>query len=781
LHPLLLERLEERALLSVLTVNTVADNTSDTSVLTLRDAITLVNNGGDPTALGQPTMPAGWAAQIDSSAGGFGTNDTIDFNIPGTGVHTIEPGSVLPTVTQPVVIDGYSQPGARRNTLAVGDDAVLTIELDGSITGPNNGAGLIVSADNSAVQGLAINRFASAGIILYGADRVQGCFIGTDASGTVALGNGYVYPYAGVQANTGGALIGIDGNGIDETGGGLNEYTERNIISGNTVGVSAGSPAGVAVVAGNYIGTDRTGTHALPNSGSGVEAGPGSRVGVDGQHADPDAERNVISGNLGSGVVASAGVVVAGNFIGTDATGTQPLGNSIVGIFALGGALIGTAGNDGVIGDGAERNVISANDQQGIYVTGQNNQIAGNFIGTNFEGSAAVGAQPIGVFIDGNGTNNHIGLDPADSSLDPADKRNVISGNAYANVQINGSGNTVAGNYIGLDAAGTSGLFSGRDGILFNGGSDNLIGTEGGGVNDDLERNVISGNLTNGIEITQGDDNVIAGNYIGTDWTGTTITNLGNGQFYGSGESGILMNYITSGNQIVQNVIAGSWAGVRLLGTGVSDNVVAGNYIGTDRTGRVALGNTAGVDLFDSPSNTIGGMTPPERNLISGNGVGVYIQGIATGNEVLGNWIGTDATGSGPLGNGTGVGIADSASLNQIGGTAPGQGNTIAFNGGGVTFFGTNITASGDSIRGNSIHDNAGLGIDLGADGVTLNGSHSAGGPGPNNWQTFPVLIDLLSEHVKFRTGLDLHGHGDGQLGIGHAHRQRRFPRHHDG
>jgi len=86
----------------------------------------------------------------------------------------------------------------------------------------------------------------------------------------------------------------------------------------------------------------------------------------------------------------------------------------------------------------------------------------------------------------------------------------------------------------------------------------------------------------------------------------------------------------------------------------------------------VALGNTLGVHIEDSPSNTIGGTTPPERNLISGNGLGVYIEGIATGNEVLGNWIGTDATGSAPLGNGTGVGISGSASLNEIGGRQSG-------------------------------------------------------------------------------------------------------------
>ena len=57
--------------------------------------------------------------------------DTIAFDIPGTGVHTITPASALPMVTDPVIIDGYTQPGASPNTQSTGDDAVLLIELDG--------------------------------------------------------------------------------------------------------------------------------------------------------------------------------------------------------------------------------------------------------------------------------------------------------------------------------------------------------------------------------------------------------------------------------------------------------------------------------------------------------------------------------------------------------------------------------------------------------------------------------------------------------------------------
>ena len=186
----------------------------------------------------------------------------------------------------------------------------------------------------------------------------------------------------------------------------------------------------------------------------------------------------------------------------------------------------------------------------------------------------------------------------------------------------------------------------------------NLIGTDSDGVNDDLERNIISGNR-GGVEIAGGNDNVVAGNYIGTDRTGTTT--IGNGLF--ANGSGIIIDYSGTGNTIGgttrfrrRNVIAGSAYGVRLFpsrATSSRGNVVEGNYIGTDATGQVALGNPIGVDILGATSNLIGGTSPAEGNVISGNAqVGVWIHWAATGNRVLGNWIGTDPTGSTVTGSG---------------------------------------------------------------------------------------------------------------------------------
>ncbi|NQT14577.1 MAG: hypothetical protein HQ582_17605, partial [Planctomycetes bacterium] len=178
---LALESLENRLLLSTVT------NTNDSGLGSLRQAILDAN--GTP-----------------------GT-DTIDFNIAGLGPHTIQPTSALPTITDPVVIDGYTQPGASPNSNPTGSglDTVLSIELDGSLV--TGGHGLRITAGNSTVRGLAIHSFPGIGILLQtnGGNAIEGNFIGTDITGTVALGNATqgVFVYKGAQSN----WIGTNGDG----------------------------------------------------------------------------------------------------------------------------------------------------------------------------------------------------------------------------------------------------------------------------------------------------------------------------------------------------------------------------------------------------------------------------------------------------------------------------------------------------------------------------------------------------------------------------------------
>ena len=121
--------------------------------------------------------------------------DTIDFNIPGAGVHTISPATQLPSISDPVVIDGYSQPGASPNTDPNGFDGTLLIELSGAGAGPNVN-GLDISAGGSTVRGLVINRFrglGGSGNAIFpstaGGNHIEGNFLGTDAGGTLAQGN----------------------------------------------------------------------------------------------------------------------------------------------------------------------------------------------------------------------------------------------------------------------------------------------------------------------------------------------------------------------------------------------------------------------------------------------------------------------------------------------------------------------------------------------------------------------------------------------------------------
>ena len=247
--------------------------------------------------------------------------DTIAFNISGEGPHTIQPTSALPDITDPVVIDGYTQSGASPNTNPVGQglNTVLKIELDGT----NAGAlvnGLTITARSSTVRGLTINRFTADGIRLEtnGSNVIAGNFIGTDVTGTMALGN----------SSMGVHMVSAANNTI---GGKTPEAV--NLISGNgSNGVMFNGPLTVGnVVQGNLVGTDVSGAVALGNN-NGVHNFNGSNNTIGGTTA---AARNVISGNAGAGVSifssagsGATGNLVQGNFIGTDISGSGNLGNS---------------------------------------------------------------------------------------------------------------------------------------------------------------------------------------------------------------------------------------------------------------------------------------------------------------------------------------------------------------------------------------------------------------------------------------------------------------------
>ena len=318
----------------------------------------------------------------------------------------------------------------------------------------------------------------------------------------------------------------------------------------------------------------------------------------------------------------------------------------------------------------------------GSDVTG--NLVAGNYIGTNVAGTAAIANMFDGVRVIGSGlANNTIGGASAGTG-------NLISGNTGEGIEINGpgtSGNVVAGNLIGTDVTGGAALPNGADGVILDGGaSNNWVGA-----------NVISGNSNLGIEVDWASDNLICGNDIGTNAAGTAAVPNGAG------------------------VLVSKWGADNTIGgTAAADrNLISGN-------------GTVGLSF-----NSLPGVAAGQNNAGAPTGIG---------NLVEGNDIGTNAAGTAAIPNaGDGVQFIGGATTNTLGGTAAGAGNVIAFNtGNGVTVGQSPTDAStGNAILSNSIYANAGLGIALGDDGVTPDHSTPTTGiiPGtPNGLQNFPVL-----------------------------------------
>ena len=265
-----------------ITVTSTADTIALDGLVTLREAL---------TAAVTNTKIA------DAGPGSVGV-DVINFNIaglPGT-VHTIKPQSALPTITETVVINGYSQLGSSQNSLATGTNAFLTIELDGTNAG--FAAGLTLSAPSSTIQGLVINNFLDEGILVIGTGNnlIRGNFIGTDATGSLERGNGV----AGISLSSPTNRVGGPAPG------------DRNLISGNAyagVNVSTAN-ATLNRIEGNLIGTRKNGVDALPNNGNGVRLSAGSGNSVGGVAAGTG---NLIAYNTGNGVAVVSGAT--GNLI----------------------------------------------------------------------------------------------------------------------------------------------------------------------------------------------------------------------------------------------------------------------------------------------------------------------------------------------------------------------------------------------------------------------------------------------------------------------------------
>src|SRR5438105_2168429 len=405
-----------------------ADGTNPLAISPQATTTFIVNSTADP-GTGVCDDAECTLREAIAAANAHAGTDTIVFNIPGTGPHTIRPISHLPSLTSPVTIDGYTQPGASANTLADGDNAVLTIELDGSLGGTFGLPWLLsISAGSSTVRGLVVNRGSALyGISLdtNGGNTIEGNFIGTNIAGDAVLGNreGVIIQFGSSNNLIGGTTP-----------------AARNIISGNSDGISLSGGTG-NTIEGNFIGTDRTGSNDLGNTvGIGVTASSNNTIGGTAAGA-----RNVISGNGTEIRMQADNNVIQGNYIGISATGGafNYSSTSVVGIniFSSTGNTIGGLTS-------AARNVISGHSIGISLNSTPSTTVQGNFIGTDAAGTARLGNASIGINVQGS-NNTVIGGTGTGAG-------NLISANGTGIQIAPGSGTAIQiqGNLIGTDVNG---------------------------------------------------------------------------------------------------------------------------------------------------------------------------------------------------------------------------------------------------------------------------------------------------------------------------------------
>ncbi|HVM50896.1 MAG TPA: hypothetical protein VMU04_22905 [Candidatus Acidoferrum sp.] len=734
-------------------------------------AATLTVTNTNPSGLGSLQQ-----AILDANA----TNglDTIVFQIPGSGVHTISPTNILPAITDSVNIDGTTQPGYAGTPL---------IEINGVNAGSTSD-GFRLQAGTNMIVGLVINNFGGAGIHIQApsaSNVIQANFIGTDATGLLSRGNGLTTPrHSGVWLDgSGDNLVGgiyssnanvISGNG--DSGVYLLNCS-GNTVQGNLIGTTlsgttaignrtngiglynagtnqiGGTSAGAGNVTsgngwnginlyganssgnqiqGNYVGTTHSGTTALPNIAAGINlnAAPANLIGG----TDPGAG-NLVSGNGQGGISllgpGANGNLIQGNLVGTDASGRLPLGNAYSGVTVL-------VGNSNLVGgtSAAARNIISANNQAGVYLSTNSmcNLVQGNYIGVDATGGSVLANAINGISIDSASSNTIGGASPG--------ARNIISGNKNYGIEVfnaTATSNTFQGNFIGTDVTGLTALANKYWGIYIQ-SPGNTVGGTGSGAG-----NLVSGNGQGGVFLSGAlaTNNMVQGNLIGTTASGTAA--LGNGGA-GVGITSAAGNLVGGTAPGAGNVLSANGdAGVFLYLSGTTGNHVQGNTIGADITGNSALPNVyEGVYAERGSTNLIGGTAPGAGNLISGNGTrGIWFTN-SSWNVVQGNLIGTKRDGATGLGNTDHSVECEVGACNNLIGGAGSAGNTIAWAQSGFAGVRIRDGSTNNAILGNSIFSNGALGIDLGTAGPNPNVSCGTG-TGANMAENYPVLSQAVS------------------------------------
>ncbi len=455
--------------------------------------------------------------------------------------------------------------------------------------------------------------------------------------------------------------------------------------------------------------------------------------------------------------------------------------------------------------------------------TAQRTLIFGNNIGIGADGQSNRGNRNAGILIDAGSENNRIGTN-GDGARDPLE-RNLIGGSLrFSGVWIFSSNNIVAGNHIGVGADGLTAIPNAFDGVAIqDGAANNRIGSDGNSANDAAERNVISGNGSRGVGLSNaGPANRISGNYIGVGADGQTqVANAAAG-IASAGSPGVLIGVDGSNdanNAFERNVIAGNGSnGINVSGVASVAVVIAGNYIGVGADGSTAVPNNrtglvvqTGARQTRVGTNADGVVDAIESNIISGNrDDGIAILTAPTElTQVSGNVIGLAADRTTQVPNQRHGVLVENVDSQTIGSNLDTlrddvEGNLIVANDAGVRvndstriLIGRNTIKSntengvevvganalGVAILSNSIDVNGLLGIDLGDDGVSPNDSLDAD-IGPNDLQNFPVITSLtfdgqatatLNSRINMRyvveffasASPDISGFGEGEAFLG--------------
>ncbi|HEX7149841.1 MAG TPA: Calx-beta domain-containing protein [Thermoanaerobaculia bacterium] len=651
---------------------------------------------------------------------------TIHFAI-GSGAQTITLATWLPAFTAPVTLDATTQPGYAGTPL---------IRITGGAPGLDV---FIAQRGNTTIRGFAIDG-VSTGIWILPFAPIANVTISDNHFGILAPISTRVLAVHGATSNLTIQNNRIDGAGGTATGIQLSGAVTNAVIAGNQVenltsnGIAISGVGGANLLIGGTTPAARNQIRGMQHGIhiDGIPAGVtirGNHFGLDGAVAVNNTEADVrVDG--GSGIVVEDNVIAAwrkGVWL-RGGSGTIVRGNTF-GLFPDGVTTVGA--NTGVVVNGAtgtlvggttaaERNVFTG--VVGVQnTTGNGTTITGNHFGLNKNGAFAPVASAVAAY------NDTTGLTIGGTAPGAG---NVMGSSGLAALHLQATGVvTVQGNIIGLDPTGTVRSDSNFAGVYSSSGTVIIGGPT------PAARNVIGGYIgggnASGIVLDGSAAATIEGNFIGTDLTGTTARGNPRGISLSTSQPVTIRGNVISGSFLAN----GQQFGIHISAQ-TAPVTIENNRIGTNAAGTAALHNED-AGIFVTP-----GVAAPVTitgNLISGNG-GPAVLAFSTGTTLRGNFIGTNAAGTGPIPNNS-PGIYVAASGVTIGGTAPGDGNVIAFNtGAGVEI----ASGTGTRLIGNSIHSNGGLGIDLAGDVVHTNDFGDAD-TGANDRQNAPVLTTAVT------------------------------------